>query len=469
MLMAPNCLLILLLASAARAQGQPAERILEIGSSVTEALGQGSSVAFFKIEIPQSLAVVSVELSGCGTGADGQPVPHPRAGAEAAEVKAFLSFATPRPSLWEAQHRLNWCADEPLDISREDGGIPPSNGTEPTVLHVSVYATAPAQFALTVTRGGAREMVFGELNTYVIKCSYDPANRGRILSDYSRSCSGFSVRIPETSRAVVVRAQAFQLPSPPPPVMPDRYGAPSAVGYGDLCRMQPISLVAALSMTAQNLTALPASWAMRLNGSFPAMGRSYPQPVAQDGELLIARSSPAFGRVSPLNLTIHLFTPGDQNGCGYERNATFSVTIGVFDAEPPSEPPYQLGARSVERSCESDGRPPCAPGCEQDFIADGVCHEACLTPACRDDGGDCVLASGGHPFCAPGCRVSFLGDGLCDDACFMQNCGWDAPDCSFTVRALRYDHAERRGKRAGDDCSLAAVAPETTPTPAPAP
>jgi len=49
----------------------------------------------------------------------------------------------------------------------------------------------------------------------------------------------------------------------------------------------------------------------------------------------------------------------------------------------------------------------------------------CKTSACYDDGGDCDKQN-----CAPGCDEGWVGDEYCDEACFVEACNWDGGDCS---------------------------------------
>lgn len=116
-----------------------------------------------QFEVPAQLGSFYVQLAGCGTGADGQPAPRPEPGKEAADVKAFVSFATPKPSLWDVLQQLSWCSDAPTLL------VSPNQTASPTILHLSVFATAPSRFTLLVTRSTV-ELVFGELSTHVVNC-----------------------------------------------------------------------------------------------------------------------------------------------------------------------------------------------------------------------------------------------------------------------------------------------------------
>jgi hypothetical protein len=51
--------------------------------------------------------------------------------------------------------------------------------------------------------------------------------------------------------------------------------------------------------------------------------------------------------------------------------------------------------------------------------------QECKVPACYDDGGDCDKQN-----CAPGCDEGWVGDEYCDEACFVEACNWDGGDCS---------------------------------------
>ncbi|KAG8467110.1 hypothetical protein KFE25_000426 [Diacronema lutheri] len=449
--------LVLVAASSVVAQE---ERSLAVGASVTESLGVASTVAFFKVEIPPGLGAVHAQLSGCGTGSDGEQAP---TGSSAPEVKAFLSFVKPKPSVWDAQRSLSWCAQEPtlLELARgtpaSSNGSASANGTASanatTVLHVSVFATGPARFTFAVTRS-VQELNFGELGTFVVRCAnsatvaprpivyYTSATRfttphyGTEYPQSVRRCASLAITVPSDAPAITVRAWASHLPSPSSPR--DEYGNSYRRQYGTP-RAAP--LLAALSMTVANLTLLPASWSMTLNGTVAEQGA---QAVTEGGVLRIARSSPAFCKTEPCKLTIQLFAPELS---GMEPNASFSVSIGVFGEDGDVPEPYGLLDVRVGASLRTvGGASTCAPGCKHGFVADGVCDEACLTPACRDDGADCTYfvrpPSGGHgavyPFCAPGCRFNFLGDGVCDDACFVKSCGWDQDDCSRAIRAQRF-------------------------------
>jgi hypothetical protein len=219
---------------------------------------------------------------------------------------------------------------------------------------------------------------------------------------------------------------------------------------GRLC-----DLAVSFSLTAANLSAFPASWAMYVVAS------------GAEQELVIPRTSRAFCRVEPCVLTIQLFTlPSlrqyvirqsshpttgrtsfDYFSCFNPTldTASHRIEIDVSDAEPPAVDPasYEISKNAAARSVSIEARgqlaaATCAPGCEQDFVNDGVCHESCVTPACRHDGGDCDAVGGVYPYCAPGCRSDWLGDGVCDDACYVRACGWDNRDCSKAVRLERY-------------------------------
>ena len=68
----------------------------------------------------------------------------------------------------------------------------------------------------------------------------------------------------------------------------------------------------------------------------------------------------------------------------------------------------------------------CAADCQNSYINDGVCDEACFTAACEWDGADC--------YCASGCAPSMQGNGECDSECANESCGFDNGDCDVEVR-----------------------------------
>lgn len=471
-------------------------RTLELGGSATAELTQ-QSVTLYRIAIPADCDSFTLQLSGCparspSTNGDGSTAER---GAD--NVKAFISFKTARPTVWESQWSVNWCAPA-LVFERGQPGFPAavgggnstgaSEGNSSAVLHVSVFAAVQARATLVAWRG-ASELRFGQrLVQQMVMHGVegpDPNNghhaprvqapsvdltpllpTGSITSFFvSKGYGGggtspalaagtFSVRIPPTSGAIVVRLALKNATTyPNANGQRNRYGGSSGgTAYaGALC-----DLAVALSLTATNLTALPASWGM------------YAVASGAEQELVIPRTSRAFCRIEPCVLTIQLFAPpslrnylarsGDYNPntgrTPYEYfmcysptldTASHRVEIDVSDAAPPAVDPakYEISKHAAARSVSIEARgqlaaSTCAPGCEQDFVNDGVCHESCITPACRDDGGDCEINGGVYPYCAPGCRRDWLGDGVCDDACFVRECGWDGSDCSRAVRLERY-------------------------------
>ena len=513
---------LLLLAALARTAAQEV-RTLELGGSVTAELGQ-QSVALYRIAVPADCDSFTLQLSGCparsSSNDDGGIVER---GAD--NVKAFLSFTTSRPTVWESQWSVNWCAPA-LVFERGQPGFPAAagNGTAAgavngtAMLHVSVFAAVQARATLVAWRG-ASELRFGQrlvqqlvmhgvegpspdgsggavpraLPPQVNLQALLPANVFRIASYsptsgfhyfngmyYSEGFDGFnavaaatfSVRIPPTAQAIVVRLALKNATS-----YPNMNGYRGGRGYGEssgspfeghLC-----DLAVSLSLTATNLTAFPASWAM------------YAVASGAEQELVIPRTSRAFCRAEPCVLTIQLFAPRLLNPyiARHTHNpttgrstydffmcysptldtASHRIEIDVSDAAPPAGDPanYEISKNAAARSVSIEPRgqlaaATCAPGCEQDFVNDGVCHEACVTQACRHDGGDCDAFANGadpYPYCAPGCRSEWLGDGVCDDACFVRECAWDSRDCSKAVRLERYVAAAALPESADDDAA----------------
>lgn len=77
-------------------------------------------------------------------------------------------------------------------------------------------------------------------------------------------------------------------------------------------------------------------------------------------------------------------------------------------------------------ACENSDEPcECAPGCLDEFIGDGMCHEECWNSACNWDysdlgAADCACADVGHHedcggMCFDDSYLSWQGDGYCDD------------------------------------------------------
>ncbi|GFO26810.1 N-acetylglucosamine-1-phosphotransferase subunits alpha/beta-like, partial [Plakobranchus ocellatus] len=90
--------------------------------------------------------------------------------------------------------------------------------------------------------------------------------------------------------------------------------------------------------------------------------------------------------------------------------------------------------------------PNCNEGCPSTWIKDGYCDKACNSSECEWDGGDCLagktgsvqygagFANGlvGHDAsadCATGCNDNWLSDKYCDQACNVLDCGFDTGDC----------------------------------------
>ena len=77
------------------------------------------------------------------------------------------------------------------------------------------------------------------------------------------------------------------------------------------------------------------------------------------------------------------------------------------------------------------------PGCEDDWLNDGVCDDECQTQACGWDMGDCVFANGSlvtpqKERCTRSCPASWVNDGECDPACNVETCNFDGGDCAPT-------------------------------------
>ncbi|KAJ1637517.1 hypothetical protein T492DRAFT_301491 [Pavlovales sp. CCMP2436] len=484
-------------------------RTLELGGSVTAELGR-QSVALYRIAVPADCDSFTLQLSGCPARSPSSASGIVERGAD--NVKAFLSFTTTRPTVWESQWSVNWCAPA-LVFERGQPGFPAaagsSNGTavagvnSTAVLHVSVFAAVQARATLVAWRG-ASELRFGQrlvqqmvmhgvegpspdgraapraqtppsvylqallppkvVNTFISSSSYSR----RVEASIAVAAGTFSVRIPPTSQAIAVRLALKNATSYPNSESRPR-GVPYGESDGNPFADRMCDLAVSLSLTATNLTAFPASWAMHAVAS------------GAEQELIIPRTSRAFCRAEPCVLTIQLFAPPSLHQYIVRRSynptsrvqtsdyfmcfsptldtASHRIEIDVSDAAPPAVDPanYEISKNAAARSVSIEPRgqlaaATCAPGCEQDFVNDGVCHESCVTPACRDDGGDCDADGGGtYPFCATGCRNEWLGDGVCDDACFVRECGWDNRDCSKAVRLERYVAAAAQPESRADD------------------
>lgn len=94
--------------------------------------------------------------------------------------------------------------------------------------------------------------------------------------------------------------------------------------------------------------------------------------------------------------------------------------------------------------------PPCAKGCQSEWIGNGRCDRACNVTECNFDGGDCVgvpvdssqsnwwsdrnqRRQSSKNFCNVGCLISWIGDGYCDEPCNTESCAYDAGDCDEKI------------------------------------
>jgi hypothetical protein len=71
----------------------------------------------------------------------------------------------------------------------------------------------------------------------------------------------------------------------------------------------------------------------------------------------------------------------------------------------------------------------CALGCEDSYLNDGHCDNACNNAACDYDDGDCDK-------CTQGCENSYLNDGHCDNVCNNYACNYDGGDCPIPTSTL---------------------------------
>jgi hypothetical protein len=75
----------------------------------------------------------------------------------------------------------------------------------------------------------------------------------------------------------------------------------------------------------------------------------------------------------------------------------------------------------------------CSPGCQFDWLGDGVCDVLCLNDPCGNDKGDCAESShesvSATSLCAPGCMPHWSGNAMCDHSCNVESCAFDGGDC----------------------------------------
>lgn len=77
----------------------------------------------------------------------------------------------------------------------------------------------------------------------------------------------------------------------------------------------------------------------------------------------------------------------------------------------------------------------CSPGCDIDFLSNGICEPECSTSACGYDSDDCSAEeieeaiNYEESLCAPSCEPGDLGDGFCDKLCNNSACNYDEGDC----------------------------------------
>ena len=65
----------------------------------------------------------------------------------------------------------------------------------------------------------------------------------------------------------------------------------------------------------------------------------------------------------------------------------------------------------------------CSPGCNEEWLGDGLCDPPCNTEECGFDDGDC------EGDCSPGCPWEWVGNGSCEEECNNFMCFWDWEDC----------------------------------------
>ena len=73
----------------------------------------------------------------------------------------------------------------------------------------------------------------------------------------------------------------------------------------------------------------------------------------------------------------------------------------------------------------------CAPGCNDDYLGDGICHYMyCDTAECGYDAGDCLGEAEIQGWAIAGlCHNSWVGDGVCDVNCNVAEGEFDGGDC----------------------------------------
>lgn len=77
----------------------------------------------------------------------------------------------------------------------------------------------------------------------------------------------------------------------------------------------------------------------------------------------------------------------------------------------------------------------CSPGCDLEYISNGICEPECNINACGYDFNDCTLEEVEaakeyeKTLCAPACEPGDLGDGFCDTMCNNTSCNFDEGDC----------------------------------------
>jgi hypothetical protein len=368
-------------------EGQEAgsSTLLNLGDALASQLA-AQSVAFFHVELPAELKFVSIQLFGC-----------PAAGSDNVDVKAFISLDKPQLTQWDAQWSVSWCAARPLIVPREE--LPAGRHT----MHISVYAQGSAAYEISVY--DVPKLELGEARTHTLNCSSKEIRltppsvwrehqylEGGQLAPLSM-CAGFSLEVPAgAAQALYIRLALKDTPADGTSVFRgpgfDARSSQSQLNHlYSSCHMHAL-----LSFTASNLIAFPSSYGLRVGQS--------------DGKLkdsvLIPRTSPAVCKLEPCKLTLLIATGGSNPGCGKFGDRLLEISVEEADAPPPS---YELESihgsvldvimaqahdpNNDEELKSSDLRPQCAPGCEQDFVSDGVCDEACFTRSCLYDEYDC--------------------------------------------------------------------------------
>jgi hypothetical protein len=204
------------------------------------------------VDIPAEVKSVSVQLFGC-----------PATGSNNADVKAFLSLDKPEPTQWDAQWMVSWCSSRPLIVPRAE--LPAERHT----MHVSVYSQRATAYKISIY--DVPKLALGEAHTHALNCtvsetmiapplirSHEPRNNGAVQP--MMECGTFSLAVPPDAEALSIR---IALKDPAEYAGGELYDGREIL-HKEYARQvyQTCPMRALLSLTASNLTAFPASYAL---------------------------------------------------------------------------------------------------------------------------------------------------------------------------------------------------------------